>query len=209
MFLAFDELPRVLASATSPVVIVLTTECDEAAIAIHDDVQRALGTRAAVFSMCGELEASPAIVFYEARDDRPILYREGPPALLTVSADLEEAERLARHRPGAEVEAAAQAEAERSTERMLETEDIARFPSAFQMARNLARDAWKAARESAAGAPLLLDAGAAHVRLEVCMACPEFDDGRCRKCGCYMNVKAHLAAMNCPLGKWPGDPGPV
>jgi len=209
MFLAFDELPQVVARVTLPMVIVITGECDDAAIALRDEVQRTLARRAVVHSMCADLERVPTIVFYVARDERPILFREGPEALQTLSADLDEVERLARNRPSAEEEATARAEEERSTERMLETEDLSPFPSAFQMARGLARDAWKAAREAATGTPLMLPAEAARARFDVCASCPEFDDGRCRKCGCFMNVKAHLSAMNCPLGRWPGDPGRV
>lgn len=207
MFLAFDKLPQVIARVASPVVIVITGECDNAAVALHGDVQRIVGRRAVVYSMCADLEQSPTIVFYAPRDERPILFREGPRALQTVRADLDEAERVARNRPSVEEEAAARAEEEHSSQRMFETEDLSHFPSAFQMARGLARDAWKAAREAATGAPLMLPAEAARVRLDVCASCSAFDDGRCRKCGCFVSVKAHMSAMNCPLGKWPGDPG--
>ena len=209
MFLAFADLPQVIARATSPVVVVITGECDAAAAVLGEDVQRVLGSRAEVHSMCAALDQIPTIVFYEARDERPILFREGPEALQTLSADLDEAERLARNRPSAEEEATARAEEERSTERMLATEDLSPFPSAFQMARGLARDAWKAARDAASGAPLLLAAEPARVRLDVCAACAFLEHGRCRKCGCVMSVKAQFAAVHCPVGKWPGDDGRV
>ena len=208
MFLTFDDLPEVIARATAPVVITISGECDEAAEALGEVVRRTLGARAVVYSMCAELVDEPTIVFYAPRDERPVLFREGPAALQALSADLDEAERTARDRPRPEEEAAARAREESSTERMLETEDLSRFPSAFQMARGLARDAWRVARRAAAGAPLVLPAEAARIRLDVCATCPEFDDGRCRKCGCVVNLKAHLSAVNCPLGKWPGDPAP-
>jgi hypothetical protein len=39
-------------------------------------------------------------------------------------------------------------------------------------------------------------------RLEICHACPHYNDGRCRQCGCAMNLKVRLATSHCPLGKW-------
>jgi hypothetical protein len=43
-------------------------------------------------------------------------------------------------------------------------------------------------------------------RLELCLVCPEYDNERCRKCGCRVagNVvaKARWAKEKCPLGKW-------
>ena len=89
------------------------------------------------------------------------------------------------------------------TEHMLASERLDHFPPFFQMARTLARDAWYTARRSAEGAPVLLPSEAAAARLHVCEACPSLRGDRCIECGCYMTIKAHLAAMHCPLGKWP------
>ena len=46
------------------------------------------------------------------------------------------------------------------------------------------------------------DAAERERRLDICRGCPEFDAGRCRKCGCYMKLKARIAAAHCPIGKW-------
>lgn len=39
-------------------------------------------------------------------------------------------------------------------------------------------------------------------RLAICRACNHYDDGRCRKCGCGLEVKASWAEQACPIGKW-------
>jgi hypothetical protein len=63
-----------------------------------------------------------------------------------------------------------------------------------------------------------VDAGTKAARLLICEACTgpggyfRPSDRRCShpKCGCYMDAKAGLAAMACPIGKWPAvGPGSV
>lgn len=41
-------------------------------------------------------------------------------------------------------------------------------------------------------------------RLSICNECEEYDKGgkRCRKCGCFMEYKAKLRIVECPMGKW-------
>ncbi len=40
-------------------------------------------------------------------------------------------------------------------------------------------------------------------RLALCRPCEFiYDGGRCRKCGCFMEVKSKLAGMKCPVDKW-------
>lgn len=41
-------------------------------------------------------------------------------------------------------------------------------------------------------------------RLEICSSCEYFDSSRqgCKKCGCYLPVKASWASESCPLNKW-------
>lgn len=40
-------------------------------------------------------------------------------------------------------------------------------------------------------------------RLAICAACEEKQGLRCKKCGCYLSVKAVLKEAECPLRKWP------
>ena len=41
-------------------------------------------------------------------------------------------------------------------------------------------------------------------RLSICSGCPQFIKAtkQCKKCGCFMNLKAKLENATCPLGKW-------
>ena len=76
------------------------------------------------------------------------------------------------------------------------------FPNLFQLTRNLASDLKKNAKNVLAGNNLLVDRSIAKDRIEICRKCPEFSDSRCKHCGCFIEVKAHLAASSCPQYKW-------
>lgn len=39
-------------------------------------------------------------------------------------------------------------------------------------------------------------------RLEICKKCEYYSRGRCSICGCFMHIKARLAASKCRLNKW-------
>ena len=41
-------------------------------------------------------------------------------------------------------------------------------------------------------------------RIEICNSCEELMKGtmRCKKCGCFVHVKALVENMHCPLDKW-------
>jgi hypothetical protein len=41
-------------------------------------------------------------------------------------------------------------------------------------------------------------------RYEICQACPEFIKltDQCKKCACFMKLKARLNNAVCPIGKW-------
>ena len=184
-FISFDEFSGVLAATDGMLLFVLTPDCNDAGLALGRELERSVGTLATVYLMCAAGRPSVTVAFYRGGDARPLLTREGVDAVRTVREDLEEATRGV------------------ATEQMLATEQLSHFPPFFQMARTLARDAWLAARSAGQGAPLLLTGEAAAARLGVCAACPSLHGDRCVECGCYMTVKAHLAAMHCPLGKWP------
>ena len=100
-------------------------------------------------------------------------------------------------------------------ERMLEEEEASKtkFPSLFTMGRNLVKDTWGSMRAKSKGHQWMVSADKADERLRICNECPfyKYDqvnpetgvaDGRCLKCGCFMNVKAHWAYAECPIGKW-------
>ena len=41
-------------------------------------------------------------------------------------------------------------------------------------------------------------------RLEMCASCEHLDKekSKCKRCGCYMPVKAKWATADCPVNKW-------
>ena len=99
-------------------------------------------------------------------------------------------------------------------EKMLEEEaSKTKFPSMFQMGRNLVKDIWTGVKAKSKGYQWMVSADEAYKRLEICKVCPFFKydqvnpktevaDGRCLKCGCFMNIKAHWSHAECPIGKW-------
>lgn len=41
------------------------------------------------------------------------------------------------------------------------------------------------------------------LRIDICNSCEHFSATRqCKKCGCFMDIKAKLEQASCPLGKW-------
>ncbi len=202
-FISFDDYQRRLRESSGLLLFVLTERCGRAGRDLGRRVEVLAGAGVTVHLLCAEVDADPSLVLYEGGDPRALVAREGAEAIEAVGGMVVEARRLAATRlPAAEEAARQEAEAARA-ERMLATERLETFPTYFQMARNLARDAWRAARATTEGAPLLLDGESSAARLAICVECPSYTGDRCEECGCYMNIKAHFAAMRCPLGKWP------
>jgi hypothetical protein len=83
-------------------------------------------------------------------------------------------------------------------------EDTSRFPSAFKMARNLAKEMWKTSKNAAKGLPILVPAEVGISRFSTCEICEHLDQAnfRCTQCGCFMKTKTQLASASCPVGKW-------
>ena len=88
--------------------------------------------------------------------------------------------------------------------KMVEEEDISKYPSTFQMTRNLLTQAWKSTKEVINSGQLIVDAKTAQKRYSICESCPLFEkkDKRCTECGCFMETKVHLQAAECPKSKW-------
>ena len=84
----------------------------------------------------------------------------------------------------------------------LENENLESFPSVFQQARNLAKQAWLSGVDAAKGKPLLSTAEKANERIKICEGCEFYTQNRCLKCGCYMAAKIHLESSRCPINKW-------
>jgi len=43
-----------------------------------------------------------------------------------------------------------------------------------------------------------------NARISLCNACPHFRKSlsQCKKCGCFMKIKAKIAFTRCPVGNW-------
>ena len=81
-----------------------------------------------------------------------------------------------------------------------------RYPSAFQMGKNLVLMGKDVAVNYARTGKLSVPQHKADYRLNICKSCPHFDTPRqrCRLCGCAMGVKVWLHAAQCPANppKW-------
>jgi hypothetical protein len=77
-----------------------------------------------------------------------------------------------------------------------------KMPSLAQMGKNLLQTASDVAKSVVAGESITEDSEAAKARLAICEQCEFYVNSRCTKCGCYMAVKTHVKAANCPVGKW-------
>lgn len=97
-----------------------------------------------------------------------------------------------------------------SEKQKLQQEDLAKFPSAFQMARNLVKQSWLSAKAAVIeGRGLIVDAEKANARLAICQGCEFYTQRRCIKCGCFMEAKAQFVAAICPINRWGENTTPV
>lgn len=85
---------------------------------------------------------------------------------------------------------------------MIENEPTGQFPSIFQQTRNFAIESWKASKKLMSGGGILAPAEIAFERYNICQKCPFLENNRCKKCGCFMQAKTHIATSECPINKW-------
>jgi hypothetical protein len=72
------------------------------------------------------------------------------------------------------------------------------FPSLPEMVKNLAKDILDHVLSGCKQIPL----EDYKKRLGICNGCEFLKGGRCEKCGCWMNIKARMESVKCPIGKW-------
>lgn len=81
------------------------------------------------------------------------------------------------------------------------------FPSIWEMAKNLAGSMVDFTLSGFSLAPEEVY----QERLSICQSCEFYVDKRCLKCGCQMDIKAKISAVECPIKKWlvytPGNSG--
>ena len=80
-------------------------------------------------------------------------------------------------------------------------DDVAPLPSAMEQGKTFAKSMVKEASHKAKGGKSVSEEEY-NRRLSICHSCPLYDNGRCRKCGCFMKLKAKLATASCPKKKW-------
>jgi len=68
---------------------------------------------------------------------------------------------------------------------------------AVESARNVAKNA-------VTGADITVSNDEFERRMSICKGCPKFqpDMSVCGECGCFLNAKARLNGMKCPMSKW-------
>lgn len=79
-----------------------------------------------------------------------------------------------------------------------------KFPSLVQEAMNLAKSVATVVKDAAQGKAVTVSEEELQRRYSICEKCDLFDADkkRCRKCGCWMDMKSKLASMECEIGKW-------
>lgn len=80
------------------------------------------------------------------------------------------------------------------------------YPSIQEQMYNLAESATKIVISAAQGNDVFVDEETANKRMIICQSCPGdyFDHSkkRCKACGCWMEKKFKLTAMECPHNYW-------
>ena len=54
---------------------------------------------------------------------------------------------------------------------------------------------------------ITVDKGVFKKRFNICKQCPHLfkPTNSCKKCGCFMNIKARIAKVSCPINKWEAE----
>lgn len=204
-------------NAENPVVILIVSQgCEHRVTQLELDVQKTLEEHekpVVYYKWCVSEEAmvfprtqTPVLYFFLPKNQDIMFWREGP-ILQTLSDDVNIIHKMMT---GATYNEARFTKEElekiEEVEAFLENEqkDMAKYPSTFQMARNLAKEIWNTGKKAARGLPIIVSTEVGFQRLQTCEGCDRFDkeSSRCHECGCFMKTKTQLAAASCPLGKW-------
>jgi len=81
------------------------------------------------------------------------------------------------------------------------------LPGIFEMGLSLFKDTSKLVRNALKGNKVLVPEDIVEERLTICDSCEYLlttkkNRPKCSKCGCFMDVKAHIATSSCPVHKW-------
>jgi hypothetical protein len=78
------------------------------------------------------------------------------------------------------------------------------YPSPSQIIKNATTSIGQNIKEMISGNSIMVEEAVSSSRLEICKKCDFFDNAnnRCKKCGCYMEIKTKLRIEKCPVNKW-------
>jgi len=76
------------------------------------------------------------------------------------------------------------------------------FPSLSKQIKNLTVDISHVIAYAKVSGEVNAEQNVVEKRGYLCKACPRLKNGRCTACGCFISLKAGLAASACPLKKW-------
>jgi hypothetical protein len=196
--------------------LIVSNKCNGEKTSLQTELEKRLETnknRIDFFVLCIEEDKMPfpkiqddVLYYFEPKNQVPLFLREKHQILLDLEHDVETAVKMSQEKINyydAKFDNQTK-NAILKTEEYVKNEDISKFPTPFQMARNLAKEAWRAGKTAAKGLPILVDAETGFQRFSECQKCEFFveDSSRCQKCGCFMKTKTQLASASCPIGKW-------
>lgn len=85
---------------------------------------------------------------------------------------------------------------------MSDTCDDCKFPSVAKQAANLTVSVFNVFTQAIKTGKTLASDEVVVDRVSKCQGCPFLKKDRCSECGCFIALKAGLAAESCPKGKW-------
>jgi hypothetical protein len=70
--------------------------------------------------------------------------------------------------------------------------------------KNATGAAFRVAMATIKGEKVKASASEIERRMDICRDCQHFQESpmKCRKCGCYLNLKTRLETEHCPIQKW-------
>jgi hypothetical protein len=78
------------------------------------------------------------------------------------------------------------------------------YPDFWEQMKGFAEFTGKQVKQASTGNSLIVDEETKEKRWEICNSCDFLDKNknRCRKCGCYMNIKIQFKDVQCPIKLW-------
>ena len=210
-----DDVRKIVNEAKGPVMILLVEQgCDKEKSPLQISLeQKVINLSISLHTFCISGNSfefpqflTPSIYYFTPQKFTPSFWRKGID-LDIVENDVEIINKMMN---GSSYQDARFTPEEQKTiveiDNLLEEEEknIKSFPSAFQQARNLAKEMWKTGKAAAKGLPVLVSTEEGYRRLSVCENCEKLEKAsyRCSECGCFMKTKTQLATASCPIGKW-------